>query len=249
MTTMAPKKTVPAKRHLSCFTSRAAAPPLDDSRRFISWEVERLYHESLCIYSFVSEWGFPTSNVFFNFTIQTQGWQTGVTPVIREFYFNLPFRFGTTVFVRGQWVDFGARTINQIYDNSEEYRALFADTDFQGLMQKLTQGQGVWRRHPLTGEFTTFSMIALTPMAKVWYNFLCLKNKLSLHFSTMTKDKTILLYAMTKGVQFDIGTVIERGLIESTHGRYPSTLIHPSLIVELCRSTGVPMLDSEEQVQ
>ena len=43
--------------------------------------------------------------------------------------------------------------------------------------------------------------------------------------------------------------VIERGLIKSTHGRCTSALIHPSLITELCRSAGVPMLDSEEQVQ
>ena len=54
---------------------------------------------------------------------------------------------------------------------------------------------------------------------------------------------------MTKGLQFDIGAVIERGLIESTHGRCTEVLIHPSLFTELCRATGVPMLDSEEQVQ
>ena len=107
----------------------------------------------------------------------------------------------------------------------------------------------MWRRHPSKGEFTTFPMTALTPMAKVWYNFLCVKIIPSLHLSTMTKDKMILLYAMTKGFQFDIGTVIERGLIESTHGCCTGAFIHPSLIIELCRSAGVPMLDFEEQVQ
>ena len=92
-------------------------------------------------------------------------------------------------------------------------------------------------------------MHALTPLAKVWYNFLCVKIKPSMHLSTVTKDKKILLYAMTKGFQFDLGTVIERGLIESTHVRCTGALIHPSLITQLCRSAGVPMLDSEEQVQ
>ena len=116
-------------------------------------------------------------------------------------------------------------------------------------MQELTQGQGVRRRHPSTHEFTTFPITALTPVAKVWYNFLCVKIKPSLHLNTMTKDKMILLYAMTKEFQFDIGTIIERGLMESTHGRCTGALIHPSLITELCRSAGVPMLDSEEQVQ
>ena len=107
----------------------------------------------------------------------------------------------------------------------------------------------MWRRHLSTSEFTTFPMIALTPMAKVWNNFLCVKIKPSLHPSTVTKDKTILLYAMIKGFQFDIGTVIECGLIESTHERCTGALIHPSLITELCRSVGVPMLDSKEQVE
>ena len=145
VTIMAPKKTVPAKRHRFGSTSRAAPPSPDDLRRFISREAKRLYHESLCIRSFIPEWGFSTSNAFFNFTIQTRDWQTlcallthGVAPVVCEFYSNLPFLVDTTVFVRGQWVDFGSWTINQIYqlrdDDNEEYRALFADTDFQGLM-------------------------------------------------------------------------------------------------------------------
>ena len=69
VTTMALKKTVPAKRHRSSSTSWAVPPPPDDPRRFISWEAERLYHESLCIHSFVQGLGFPTSNPFFNFTI------------------------------------------------------------------------------------------------------------------------------------------------------------------------------------
>ena len=107
----------------------------------------------------------------------------------------------------------------------------------------------MWRRHPTKGEFTTFLMTALMPVAKVWYNFLCVNIKPSLHLSTVTKDQMILLYAMTKGFQFDIGTVIKWGLIESTHGRCTSALIYPSLITELCRLAGVQMLDSEEQVQ
>ena len=116
-------------------------------------------------------------------------------------------------------------------------------------MQDLTQSQGVWRCHPSTGEFTTFPMTALTPVAKVWYNFLSVKIKPSLHLSTVTKDKTILLYTMTKGLQFDIEMVIERGLIVSTHRRCTGALIHPSLITELCQSTIVQMLNSEEQVK
>ena len=82
-------------------------------------------------------------------------------------------------------------------------------------------------------------MIVLTPVAKVWYNFLCVKIKPLLYLNTVTKDKAIHLYEMTKGFQLDSGTVIEQGLIESIHRRY----------TKLCQSAGVPMLDSKEQVQ
>ena len=116
-------------------------------------------------------------------------------------------------------------------------------------MQELTQGQGVWKRQPSTSDFTNFQMHSLTPVAKVWYNFLCVKIKPTLHLSTVTKDKMILLYAMTQGFQFDIGSVIERRLIESIEGRCTGALIHPSPITQLCRLAEVPMLDFEEQVQ
>ena len=52
-----------------------------------------------------------------------------------------------------------------------------------------------------------------------------------------------------KGFQFDIGSVIERGLIELTHERCTGALIHPSLITQLCHMAEVSVLDSEEQVQ
>ena len=176
-----------------------------------------------------------------------------MAPVVLEFYSNLPFKVGTTVFVPRKWVEFGAQAINRIYrlldNDSATYRALFTDTDYERLMQELTHGQGVWKRQPSTGDFTNFQMHSLTPVAKVWYNFLCVKIKPTLHLSIVTKDKTILLYAMTKGFQFDIGSVIERGLIELTQGRCIGALIHLSLITQLFCLAEVPMLDYEEQVQ
>ena len=170
---------------------------------------------------------------------------------MREFHSNLPFKVGTTVFVRGKWVEFGAQAINRIYrlldDDSAEYRALFANTDYESLMQELTKG--MWKRQPSTGDFTNFHMHSLTLVDKAWYNFLFIKIKPTMHLSTVTKDKTILLYTMTKGFKFDIESVIKKGLIESTQGQCTGTLIHPSLITRLCQLAEVPMLDSKEQVQ
>ena len=64
----------------------------------------------------------------------------------------------------------------------------------------------------------------------------------------MTKDKTILLYAIVQGIRFDVSHVIEGGIIESAQGRCTEALIHhPSLITQLCRAAKVPMLESGEK--
>ena len=114
-------------------------------------------------------------------------------------------------------------------------------------MRVLTRGRGVWKRHPSTSEVMIFQMKTLTLVTKVWYNFLCAKLKPNLHLTTVTKDKTILLYAITHGIKFYVGHVIERTLIDSTQGRCTETLIHPSFITQLCRIVEVPMLESEEK--
>ena len=155
-----------------------------------------------------------------------------MAPIVCEFHSNLLGRVGSTVYVRGKWVDFSATTINRLYNlveaDSDAYRALFLDTDYQLLMRSLTKGRDVWKCHPSTSEVTTFQMKTLKIVPKVWYNFLCAKLKPSLHLTTVTKDKTILLYAIVQGIKFDVGHVIESGIIKSTQGRYTGALIHPS---------------------
>ena len=116
-------------------------------------------------------------------------------------------------------------------------------------MRVLTRGRGVWKRHPSISEVTIFQMKTLTPIVKVWYNFLCAKIKPNLHLTTVTKDKTIFLYAITEGIKFDVEHIIERGLIESTHGRCTGALIYPSLITQLCCIVEVPYLESEKKVR
>ena len=117
-------------------------------------------------------------------------------------------------------MDFSTAAINRMYnlvdDDSNAYRALFQDTDYQMIMRFLIRGRGVWKHHPSTSKVTTFKMKALKLVPKVWYNFICATLKPNLHLSTVTLDKTILLYAIAQGIKFDVGNVIERGIIEST---------------------------------
>ena len=124
------------------------------------------------------------------------------------------------VYVRGKWVDFSVATINRVYnlvdDDSDAYKALFHNIDYHMMIRVLTRGRGVWKRHPSMSEVTTFLMSALKPILKAWYNFICATLKPSLRLSIVTRDKTILLYAIVQDIKFDMEHVIERGIIEST---------------------------------
>ena len=174
--------------------------------------------------------------------IQERGWTTFLcasptqdSPVVREFHSNLWFWVGSTVYVRGKWVDFSVAVINRVYnlvdDDRDAYRALFQDTYYQMIMRFLTRGRGVWKRHPSTFEVIAFQLKALKPIPKVWYNFICATLKPSLYLSTVTRDKTIMLYAIVQDIKFNVGNVIERRIIESTQGQCIGALIHPSLIM------------------
>ena len=114
-------------------------------------------------------------------------------------------------------------------------------------MRALTKRIYEWKRHPFTFEVTTFPMVALRLVPKAWYHFICISLKPSLHLSTFTNDKAIILYAIMEDIKFDVGYVIERGIIESTQRRCTRALIHPSLITLLCKMVDVPMSESEEK--
>ena len=101
-------------------------------------------------------------------------------------------------------------------DDSDAYKALFQNMDYQMIMRFLIRDRGVWKRHPSKSEVTTFQMKALKSVSKVWYNFICSSLKPSLHLSTVTLDKTILLYAIVHGIKFNVDNVIERGIIDFT---------------------------------
>ena len=114
-------------------------------------------------------------------------------------------------------MNFDAATINRVYnlkdDDNEEYRALFQNTNYKMMLRSFMKRRCEWKRHPSTFEVTTFPMVALKFVPKPWYNFLY-----ATLFSIVTKDKEILLYAIVKDIKFNVGYVIERGIIELTQG-------------------------------
>ena len=65
----------------------------------------------------------------------------------------------------------------------------------------------------------------------------------SKHVSTLYKDIANLLYSILENYKFDVGNIIQNSLMEEDVGK---SLIHPSLITQLCKVAKVVIAGDEE---
>ena len=94
--------------------------------------------------------------------------------VVKEFYSNLVCRKDNTVFVRGVWVPYGAKGINEAYrmvghKHRSKFKKLLENPNFKKIAKKLTDGKA----QPGQGEGgpKTLNRGSLTEEAKVWFYF------------------------------------------------------------------------------
>ena len=71
--------------------------------------------------------------------------------------------------------------------------------------------------------------------------------KPSKHISTVRQDRAILLYALVKGYQINLGRIIEESILEYEKGNFIENIPHPSLITLLCIKGGVKFNEEEEE--
>ena len=55
-----------------------------------------------------------------------------------------------------------------------------------------------------------------------------------MHVSTMRQDRVILLYALVKGYEVNLGRIIEDSILEYAKGKFVGNTPYPSLITLLC---------------
>ena len=103
--------------------------------------------------SFIKEKGFHHPKDFFRKTIANKGWRalcqpptSAATMVVREFYANLVSNMNKKVRVRGVWVDFWAKSINEFYNlepmDSRVFDSLYAAPNYPEILRVFTNGQG-----------------------------------------------------------------------------------------------------------
>ena len=120
----------------------------------------------------------------FSEVIEKRGWRffcehkaPGFSALAREFYANMVGMREDSVYVRGVWVPFGDRRINEMFKLRNlkhwlKYKKLVENLNYEKILNLLTGGEGKWevtKKDP----HHAIKMGALTEEAKVWFYFIC----------------------------------------------------------------------------
>ena len=106
--------------------------------------------------SFVKEKGFHHPEDFFHKTIAIKGWRAlcqpptpAATMDVQEFYANLTSHMNKKVRVRGIWVNFCAKSINEFYNlepvDAGAFDSLYTASNYPKILRVLTNGKGEWK--------------------------------------------------------------------------------------------------------
>ena len=68
-----------------------------------------------------------------------------------------------------------------------------------------------------------------------------------MHISTVIQDRAILLYALVKGYEVNLGGIVDNSILEFMKGNFAGYIPHPSLITLLCIKGGANFNKEEEE--
>ena len=226
---------------------------------FMSDEAYSNWRKHYANKGFVAERRFKNPITPFKEMIEKRGWtalckhqKSGYAAVVREFYSNLVGRKDNTVYVRGVWVPYGAKAINQVYGmaghkHGSKFKKLLENPDLKKIAEKLTDGKAQLRQEK--GGPKTLNRGSLTEEAKVWFYFLASVLVPTRHLSTVREQEEVMLYTILKGYKINIGTIIENSIMRYHEGNKRGVIPHPATVMVLCLKAGVKgNWEAEEEV-
>ena len=206
---------------------------------------------------FVAERRFRNPITPFKEMIKQRGWEalyahqkSGYAAVVKEFYSNLVGRKDNTVFVRGVWVPYGAKAINEAYrmtghKHGSKFKKLLENPNFKKISKKLTDGKAQLGQGE--GGPKTLNRGSLTEEAKVWLYFLASVLVPTKHLCIVREQEAIMLYAILKGYKLNVGIIIENSIMRYHEGNKRGLIPHPETITVLCLKAGVKGVWEEEE--
>ena len=237
---------------------RTEEEEIESDKDFVSAEAKDLWNRLLADKGFISERGFGKLISPFSEIIEKRGWEffcahkvLGFSTLPREFYANMVGMREDSVYVRGFWVPFGHKRINEMFKLKElkhgsKFKKLVENPDHEKIIDLLTVGQGKWeatRKNP----HHTINRGSITEKAKVWFYFLFSVILPTKHLCSVREQEAIILYALLKGYKMNVGGLIE-GSIRGYHLSNKRGLIpHLETINKLCILAGVRGSWDEEE--
>ena len=222
----------------------------EDNEAFISDEAHAIWNKQFDDKGFVSERGFGKLISPFSEIIEKRGWEffcahkaPGFAALAREFYANMVGIREDSVYVRGVWVPFGHRKINEILQLKElkhgsKFKKMVENPDHEKILNLLTAGKGKWEATKKNPHHA-INRGSLTEEAKVWFYFICSVVIPTKHMCSIREQEAMILYALLKGYKMNIGIMI-KGSIKGYHLSNKRGLIpHPVTISKLCILVGV----------
>ena len=154
----------------------------EDVEDFVSDEAYSNWKKRYANKGFVAERRFRNPITPFKEMIEQRGWEalyahqkSGYAAMAKEFYSNLVGRKDNTMFVRGVWVPYEAKAINEAYrmaghKHGSKFKKLLENPNFKKIAKKLTDGKTQLGQGE--GGPKTLNRGSLTEEAKVWFYFL-----------------------------------------------------------------------------
>ena len=156
------------------------------------------------------------------------------------------------VYVRGVWVPFGYKIINEVFQLKElkhgsKFKKLVEKPDHEKIINLLTVGQGKWEETK-KNPHQAINKGSLTEEVNVWFYFIALVVIPTKHLCYVREQEAIILYAILKGYKINMGSLIEASIrgyhLSNKRGLIP----HPATIIRLCILAGVKGSWEEEEV-
>ena len=128
----------------------------EEKDEFVSEEAFSIWKKYYAGKGFVGERGFRKLISPFKELIEQIGWgnfckheKFRYAAVVREFYFNLVGMKDNSVYVRGVWVPYGAKTINEMYGmegqkHGFKFKKMIDNPNREKIARKLTDGKRKW---------------------------------------------------------------------------------------------------------
>ena len=230
----------------------------EEEKVLISQEAKELWNKVMFDKDFVCERGFGKVISLFSEVITKRGWEffcehkaLGFSALPREFYANMVGMKDDSIFVRGVWVPFDDRSINEVfklrdYKHGSKYEKLLESPNYKKIVNMLTGGEGKWevtKKNP----HNAIKRGALTEEAKVWFYFICSMIVPTRHLCTVREQEAFLLYAFLKGYKINMGILIEESIKGYNHSNKRGLIPHPATITRLCLRVGVKGNWEEEE--